>query len=183
MLLLTCRLRVPHNTRSVLNFESPSSFRALGFSDSKTISNLQASCGAVPQTSGVYLVARESNEPVRFLKHSTGGHFKRRDPSVLIERLERRWMTKPRVLYIGKAGGAIQKSNLRERIHSYMQFGLGNPCSHWGGRYIWQLADAKNLIVYWRPTLSAEEPSKLESVLLDAFIRSYGRLPFANLRR
>jgi hypothetical protein len=93
-----------------------------------------------------------------------------------------RWIPSASVVYIGKAGGNDQRATLRARIRSFMQFGLGYPCSHWGGRCIWQLADAKALRVYWAVTHD-EEPMTAESQLIDAFRQSYGGLPFANLLR
>ena len=63
-----------------------------------------------------------------------------------------------------------------------MQFGLGKPCAHWGGRYIWQLADAKDLLVYWKPTLG-RDPRLVEKAMLSKFVEKYGCLPFANLVR
>lgn len=47
---------------------------------------------------------------------------------------------------------------------------------------VWQLADAKELMVYWKPT-PRSEPRQVEKAILGEFIEKYGRLPFANLRR
>lgn len=136
----------------------------------------------VPETRGVYLVARKSRKPVRFLAESCGGKFKQREPSVAEESLKKRWLSAPVVLYVGKAGGTDQATSLRARLHSYMRFGLGQPCAHWGGRYIWQLADARDLLVFWKATPRIE-PKVAESKLLSEFRDLYGQLPFANLRR
>lgn len=157
-----------------------SRFAALAFTGEVRIEQLQISCSVVPDAQGVYAVVRESTAPVQFLATSCGGRFKNRDPSVDIATLEERWLAQAKVLYIGKAGGTELRSTLRKRLHTYMQFGLGCPCAHWGGRYIWQLADAAQLLVLWAPT---SEPAKTESLLLDGFTQSYGQLPFANLRR
>jgi len=163
-----------------MNFEA--TFAAVGFSGGIAIGQLQASCAIVPETLGVYAVVRRSSAPVRFLQASSGGRFKNRDPSAPVAKLQARWLPDAKVLYIGKAGGSRQRSTLRSRLHSYMQFGLGQPCAHWGGRYIWQLAGAKELVVYWA-AIPNEEPAQVESRLLHAFVQSYSRLPFANLRR
>lgn len=152
------------------------------FLGGSSIEDLQASCDAIPDAGGVYILKRIPQAPVQFLSVSSGGHFKGRDPTVAVSRLEDRWIPAAEVVYIGKAGGNNQRASLRSRIRSFMQFGLGNPCSHWGGRYIWQLNDAKALRVFWAVT-QPEEPKFAESRLIDAFYRSYKQLPFANLRR
>ena len=163
-----------------MNFES--TFAAVGFSGGIAIGQLQASCAAAPEMPGVYAVLRKSSAPVQLLQSSSGGRFKNRNPSTAIAKLQARWLPDAEVLYIGKAGGSRQRSTLRSRIHSYMQFGLGQPCAHWGGRYIWQLAGAKELVVSWA-AIPNEEPAQVESRLLHEFVQSYNRLPFANLRR
>lgn len=165
-----------------MNFESIDKLVDFGFVGGDTIRRLQSTCAAVPESCGIYLVARKSRKPVRFLEQSTGGHFKKRDPSVSEEKLSKRWLSVPKVLYIGKAGATDQSTTLRGRLHSYMQFGLGKPCAHWGGRYIWQIADGKDLLVFWKETPRVE-PDVAESGLLSEFRELYGRLPFANLRR
>jgi hypothetical protein len=147
-----------------------------------SIEDLQASCDAIPEAAGVYILKRLSLTPVAFLAVNPGGHFKGRDPTVSVSRLEERWIPSADVVYIGKAGGYGQRATLCSRIRTYMWFGLGMPCPHWGGRCIWQLADAKALRVYWAPT-GDEAPGSAESKLIDAFCETFGRLPFANLRR
>ena len=77
------------------------------------------------------------------------------------------------VVYIGKAG------SLSERVGSLIAFGNGHAAGHRGGRYLWQLADAEDLLVAWRPE---DEPERAEAALLDAFRAQHGVLPFANLR-
>jgi hypothetical protein len=159
-----------------------STLAGIEFLGGSTIEDLQASCDAIPETAGVYVLKRLSPRPVVFLAVNPGGHLKGRDSTVSISRLKERWIPSADVVYIGKAGGNDQGATLRSRIRSFMQFGLGKPCSHWGGRCIWQLADAKALRVYWAVTHD-EEPTMAESRLIDAFRQSHGRLPFANLRR
>ena len=60
--------------------------------------------------------------------------------------------------------------------------GGGKPIGHWGGRYIWQLEGADELVVCWKPTADSA-PREEERALLAQFIEMYGRLPFANLAR
>jgi hypothetical protein len=146
-----------------MNFKSIDSFVDFGFVGGKTIARLQANCKDIPETRGIYLIARTSTKAIRFLPRSTGGHFKQRNPSVSVEKLQKRWLSDPAVLYLGKAGASDQSASLRGRPRSYMQFGLSHPCSHWGGRYIWQLADTSRLLVFWKETLRAQ-PAKVEAI-------------------
>jgi hypothetical protein len=129
----------------------------------------------VPSLPGVYVVVRESEAPVTFLDENPGGRFKASNPTVAIPRLTEKWVDGCCVLYIGKA------TNLRSRLRQYRDFGRGKPIGHWGGRYIWQLADAHELLVCWKPT--TDSPRDLERRLLTLFCDSYGTLPFANLMR
>jgi len=54
--------------------------------------------------------------------------------------------------------------------------------SHWGGRYIWQLADADELVTCWKTTPKSD-PTREELKLLQAFTARYGKRPFANLHK
>ncbi|MFL5802393.1 MAG: hypothetical protein ACJ8CR_11730 [Roseiflexaceae bacterium] len=135
----------------------------------------------MPRERGIYLILRLANAPPIFLPHSAGGHFKGKDPSVDVTILQRNWLDKPIVVYIGKAGSQNGKATLKKRLWQYMEFGLGKPVGHRGGRYIWQLADVKDLLVCWKPTLFVD-PAVIEKHLIQAFQAKYGRPPFANLR-
>ena len=138
---------------------------------------------AVPTAGGVYVVLRPVAAHPVFLPISGAGHFKQQDPSVAATELERSWVDGAQVLYIGKAAaGSNDAGGLRRRIRQFHRFGAGEPVGHWGGRYIWQLADHVGLLVAWRVT-EAEDPRTVESILIDQFHLRYGCLPFANLRR
>lgn len=64
-----------------------------------------------------------------------------------------------------------------------MQFGQGEPIGHWGGRLIWQLKDAKDLIVCWKVLGKDEEPREVEKEMIQAFKKGHdGKRPFANLQ-
>ena len=109
-----------------------------------------------------------------FLSVSLGGRFKGKDPTVSSRELCENWVTGTPVVYIGKA------TSLRARLRQYRDFGNGKPVGHWGGRYIWQLADAAELLVAWKPT--AGEPRTIEAEMIAAFVQQFGKRPFANLK-
>ena len=173
--------------------EDIDSLTALGFCGFHTIRELRAKkLSMVPKQKGVYLVLRLSEEPVRFLDKSLGGHFEGKDPKVLIAKLCKEWVDGATILYIGKAGGPIgkaggpkkkstKKSTLHSRLKTYLKFGEGKPVSHWGGRLIWQIADSDDLIICWK-LITGKVPQNVERKMLLEFKDSHdGKLPFANL--
>lgn len=177
-----------HNSRVTprVDFKNLKQLAEFGFEGGVRVSELQRSCqeqqgcSAVPRVPGIYLIVRRSAHPVRFSKVSRGGWFKQRNPTLSVTTLKQQWLTRAKILYVGKAGGSRQRATLRSRVRSYMRFGLGQACAHWGGRCIWQLADAEDLVVYWKPT-PRQEPRQLEKSVLKAFVQRYGQRPFANL--
>jgi hypothetical protein len=82
---------------------------------------------------------------------SPGGHFKEKDPTVTIPELQANWVADSSVIYIGKADAA------RKRLMQFAKFGAGQKIGHWGGRYIWQLADSNDQLVAWHPISWGEE--------------------------
>jgi 5-methylcytosine-specific restriction endonuclease McrA len=164
------------------DFWSLDKLRAMGFRGGSTVGQLRASMDVVPRVRGVYLVVRKSSKAPVFLNTSRGGRFASRNPTVAVDVLKARWLSASRVLYIGKAGASDQATTLRGRLRSYVEFGSGKPAAHWGGRYVWQLADASDLCIYWKAT-RGHEPAEFESELLALFHRAHDQLPFANLRR
>lgn len=155
----------------------------LEFEGFVSVRNLRASrLSEVPACPGVYVFLRAGDTPPTFLKTSPGGRFKSKDPTVPIEVLKRRWVPETTIVYIGKAGGQRKPPTLRKRLQQYLDFGAGKPVGHWGGRFIWQLTDAEELVVCWRP-LDDVDPESIESTMLAEFERKHASLPFANLKR
>lgn len=128
----------------------------------------------IPTGPGVYVVLRNGRLPRKFLATSTGGWFKGKNPTVSPEMLADAWLDEAEVLYIGKA------TSLQDRLWSYRRFGAGSAASHWGGRYIWHLADSTDLLVGWKPTPVAN-PREIERQLIADFAMVHGRRPFANM--
>ncbi len=165
-----------------MDFENIEALFEFGFFGGISVAELQLSCTSLPEVQGIYLVVRALELPVIFLETSSGGRFRRRNPTVPISELKRNWLSRPKVLYIGKAGGRNNQSTIQKRVCQLVRFGGGEPCGHWGGRYIWQLTDAQDLMIYWTPTPD-QDPRQIERVLINEFKEKYGQLPFANLRR
>lgn len=116
----------------------------------------------------------------QFIEIGTGGAFKGRNPNVLIDVLRDNWVEKTPIIYIGKAGGEGSRATLRSRLKQYFRFGQGEAVGHWGGRYIWQLKNAQDIIVCWKE-MSKEEPRTFEKQLIATFVKQFGKRPFANL--
>jgi len=127
----------------------------------------------VPAEGGVYAVLRGGPEPPTFTAISSGGHFKGKNPAVGTDVIAAKWVDGVHTVYVGKA------TNLRKRLGQFRDFGRGRAIGHWGGRYLWQLADSSELVVCW--TVTIDEPRDAERTLLREFATIHGRRPFANL--
>ena len=165
-----------------MNFESMDTIAAYGFQGFIKISDLRASgCKEIPPNQGIYLVLRPLTSFPKLVYPSTGGYFKGKDPTVPLDELNNHWVEGTIVVYIGKAGGVNSTRTLRDRLQTYLKFGEGKPVAHWGGRYIWQLADADELVICWKTT-PRSDPALEEKKLIRAFAARYCKRPFANLR-
>lgn len=130
----------------------------------------------IPPVPGAYVVYRTTATFPTFVRPSPAGWFKGEDPTVPESRLRAEWLDGARVVYIGKA------DSLRRRLTQFGRFGAGEPVGHRGGRLIWQLTDADELLVAWHEITWAEAAREYERRLLSAFAGQHdARRPFANL--
>ena len=146
-----------------------------------TIKELNENPNIIPDIKGVYKVILKGSNPL-FIEKGTCGRFKEREPNVPIQVLKDNWISGTDVIYIGKAGSPTGEATLRKRIKQYLKIGQGMKVGHWGGRYIWQLKDADQLQFCWCETPN-EDPSEVESMLIQEFKEKHGARPFANLTK
>jgi hypothetical protein len=153
--------------------------KAEGFAGFRPIQDLEIM--RIPQTTGLFAVLRPENFQPHYLKKSTAGVFKKKDPTLPEPTITAEWVDDAAVLYIGKAGpGSKGNRGLRRQIQEFVDFGQGKPPGHWDGRLIWQLADAGSLLIAWKE-LPAGQLSTAEAAYHAAFVKEFGKLPFANL--
>jgi hypothetical protein len=76
------------------------------------------------------------------------------------ELLEAKWVPGAHTVNVGQADVA------NRRLKQFARFGVGEPIGHWGGRYIWQLADSDELLVAWHPISWQEVAREYEKRLL-----------------
>jgi hypothetical protein len=149
---------------------------AAGFSGWATFTQLRSAYDSIPCTPLCYVVYRTGGTSPVFRTENSGGRFKGRNPTVPGATLQAKWVQDAHTLNIGKADVG------RTRLKAYARFGAGEPVAHWGGRYIWQLKDADDLLVAWHEIGWVETARDYERRLMSCFRECHnGRLPFANL--
>ncbi len=155
--------RLPNSRATIL---------AAGFKGLHTVEAIHsgqfASIGDVP---GIYGVFRLSDPHPRFSLKSAAARWKGQDPTIGVPALQAAWLNEAALLYVDKG------ASLRTRVRQLVEFGHGKQVAHWGGRALWQLSDADDLVVGWRP---AENPKAAEAELLADFAAVYGTRPWAN---
>ena len=153
-----------------------------GFKGFIPIKELRSSTQLIPKVRGVYVVMRIKDTAPDFMPVGTGGYFKGKNPNVSIEELQNNWVEDTKIVYIGKGGDPGVDATLNSRIKQYLNFGKGGK-NHYGGRYIWQLSDAEDLIIAWKE-LPKETPSEVETNMIEAFRNAHNdKRPFANLNK
>ena len=162
-----------------MDFKTIEQIKQAGFTGFRKIGDLFFDSSAIPDIKGVYMVLNLSKN-VSFLTIGTGGHFKGKNPNVSSEELKRNWVEDTIVVYIGKAGNEGGSATLRSRLRQYFRFGQGSNVGHWGGRYIWQLSNSRDLVICWKPLLK-DDPRNVEAEMIQDFVDKYRKRPFANL--
>ena len=157
-----------------MTFNDLEEIKKAGFTGFKKMSDLFLNSSMLPDSNGVYLVLNTENKPGEFLKVGSGGHFKGKNPNVSLAELNAHWVDNTKVVYIGKA------KSLKSRLRQFFGFGQGKNIGHYGGRLIWQLKYAKDLVVCWK--VLTTDPREYESELIRQFVSIYGCRPFANLK-
>lgn len=122
----------------------------------------------MPRGRGVYAVLRSSLDAPAFLPASSAS-----GAPYQVEHLRRRWIDHCEVVYIGKADGTM---GIHQRLKQYARRGA----SHTGGRAVWQLDEADQLVVCWAVT-EPELGRLVEARWIAEFARRFGQRPFANL--
>ncbi len=159
-----------------------------GFTHSKNVWDLLHNihnCSTIDEKCGVYAVVYKKNDIPDFKDPGSGPEiWDGRKVNVSVGELADNWITfkngDEHIIYIGRAGGENTKTNLKKRIRKYILFGLGNKVAHYGGRYIWQIGNFRDLEINWEPV---DRPAEIERNLLDQFKKEHNqRLPFANLK-
>ncbi|MFD1203197.1 hypothetical protein ACFSWE_13150 [Leucobacter albus] len=167
---------------TITDWRSRAALEQAGFTGFVSVERLAEHPAVIPNERGVYVLLRPNTDPPGFLETGSGGFFKGKNPNVSVDVLAANWVENTPVLYIGKAGDPGSRATLRSRLRQYLGFGAGRNVGHWGGRYVWQLADAQQLEFAWL-ALPDGAPSAVESDLIGSFREQFGVRPFANLTK
>lgn len=163
-----------------MDFNNIDEIKKAGFIGFKKMSELFVDSSSIPKIKGIYLVLNPNFKKAEYLQIGSGGHFKGKNPNVIIDELKSNWVENSLVVYIGKAGSDTSKATLNTRLKQYFGFGQGKNIGHWGGRLIWQLKNSNDLIVCWKPLLN-DDPRTTENTLIKKFVSEFSKRPFANL--
>jgi hypothetical protein len=157
----------------VTNFPLPATWDELGlagvgFRGFKLFSTVTPD--DLPVAHGLYVILRPAIDQAVILPTS-----RRRLKPYAVEDLLDRWVAGAPVVYIGST---IAKTGLQGRIGAFRR----QATNHSGGRSIWQLRDADELVCAWVETPN-HKADRVEDDYHDAFVKRYAKLPFANRKR
>lgn len=163
-----------------MRFSSIDEITKTGFVGFKSKAQLFADCSIIPKVKGVYLIIYQASEQPVFLEIGCGGFFKGRNPNVPISELRARWIPIRLSFTLAKQAEAIVQQRCIQGYCNIWLFGKGKAIGHYGGRYIWQLKNSKDLMVCWK-TLPNDEPRIVERQMIAEFKAQFQKSPFANL--
>lgn len=124
---------------------------------------------------GIYIIVRPKDmQDIQLNPTSNAGRFKGKDPTVTIEKLNRKLVYDADILYLGKSEDSVYR-----RMQQHIDFWNGEPIAAWGGRSIAQIINYEDLEVWYMP---CDNPKEMESSLLREFEKQHKQLPFANWR-
>ena len=134
---------------------------------------------------GVYAIVTPADYKPTFSSHEkseAAGNVIRPWPQ---PKLQTKWVTGTRVIYIGLAGRHRQRK-LRTRIGELLRHACGSITSsgpHKGGEIIWQLDDWGRFELFAMPTDDPPWPRRTEQTLIEAFSKRHEKLPFGNRQK
>lgn len=153
---------------------------AAGYEGFVTFGELR-SCGATRRP-GVYVVLRRGTTAPVWLPTNPAG--KTKNFTALPAYLTEKWFPGAEVIYIGLATSGARRDGIHRRLKQFRRTGAGTAENHGGGVWIFQLADADDLLVCWRAAddESDECVAALEHHLIADFAArpEHDRRPFAN---
>lgn len=146
------------------------------WSDPVTFEELyKTGCSFIPEKSGVYRVTWPGYNSLELKSHLVNTSA----PPYDVELLQKKYEScrNRKLLYIGKAGG---KRGLKQRLRQYVLYGYNESKIHKGGRAVWQIEDAQELLVEYA---CVDNPEEAEKLLLGEYkYQNNGVLPLANWR-
>ncbi len=155
------------------------SSRRMSYTGIATIRRLMnGNYSGIPTEQGIFMILnnkRRTLNPSYFLTIQQQNQKYKKMLNVQPQTALRRWIDTSPVLYIGAT------SNLRARIRKFIKFGMGLTADPCGGWYIWLLKYNKPLFVCWIPLPPKCNPHDVKKLLLQMFVRFYGKRPYANL--
>ena len=138
---------------------------------------------------GIYYIKLPNSieaETLKFIDHIPGHKddekSKPYDVNRLKDKINKTINEKQRFLYIGKAGGKNQKSDLYKRLSQYMKYLFGKGNIHRGGRAIAQIKNFESFICEYEILEDSKEPERVESEKLKCIKDKYKEFPLANWR-
>ncbi len=134
----------------------------------------ESDCKEVPKDNGIYRVLVPDGMKIVFRSIAINVHAPLYPAEVLQEKFSK--CKNKTVLYIGKASG---RKGLRQRLKQYMKYGWNEAVNHKGGRAIWQIEGADQLLLQFE---CCEDADEVEHRLLREYQQENGSYPLANWR-